>query len=256
MNIIIIEDEPLAAERLATLVTKYDDHLKVVAQLDSVESAIEWFQENEAPDLAFLDIQLADGLSFEIFEHVKVPCPVIFTTAFDQYAVRAFKVNSVDYLLKPLQYESLANALDKYANLHLKPTVQKMNISPDILQKMLGDMNRQKVYKSRFVVRQGEALHTFPTEEVLYVYSEDKSTLLRTRDGKRFVIDFILNELEDMLNPQSFFRVNRGFLVRYDAITEIIPFSQSRLQIRLLHHEEPVLVSKSRASLFKAWLDQ
>lgn len=256
MKIIIIEDEPLAAERLEQLVKRYDTHFEVLAIIDCVEEAVAWFKEKGMPDLAFMDIQLADGLSFEIFDKVKVSCPVIFATAYDQYAVKAFKVNSVDYLLKPFGFDEVAAALDKYANLHLRPVVQKMNVNTDMIQSLLGQMRQSKSYKSRFVVRRGEQLVSVPVEDIIYFYSEDKSTLMRTADGKRYVVDYTLGDLDELLDPKDFFRINRGFTTRYSAIEAIVPFSQSRLQLRIKHCENPELVSKGRAAEFREWIDQ
>ncbi len=256
MKVLIIEDEPLAAERLAQLIHEYESHIEVVDILDTVEGAVEWLKRKPRPDLIFLDIQLADGLSFQIFEKVKVEVPVIFITAYDSYAIQAFKMNSVDYLLKPISFEELAQAMDKFVKVFWdKKAPQQVKVDLEVLKEAL----RPKIssYKSRFVVKRGEQLYPVSVQEILYFYSEDKATLFKTRDKQRFLIEGTLNEVEAKLDPQQFFRVNRKFICRIEAIKEIITYSQRRLRLKLRHAEdEEVLVSREKVQQFKDWLDQ
>ncbi|MEM6262009.1 MAG: LytTR family DNA-binding domain-containing protein [Bacteroidota bacterium] len=255
MKVLIIEDELPAAERLTSLIRQYESHIEVMGPLDCVEEAVEWFKQNPAPDLAFMDIQLADGLSFFIFDQVEVTCPVIFTTAYDEYAIRAFKVNSVDYLLKPLSFEEFANSMDKYVELHMMPKKDEpAAIDINALRQVMSEM--KKDYQSRFVVRKGEHLLAVPVERILYFYSEDKVTLFRTADNQRFIVDRTLGELEERVNPAYFFRINRKYLVRPEAIKDMVTFSSSRIRLDLLHSDDrEVVVSRQRVQEFKQWLE-
>lgn len=255
MNIVIVEDEPLAADRLQELVHEYESHIQVLARLDSVESAVSWFKENGMPDLIFMDIQLADGISFQIFEQSQIKAPVIFTTAYDEYAIRAFKVNSIDYLLKPLSFDSVANALDKFVNLHVKQEAPAA-IDPTLLKTLMSQIQKPS-YKSRFIVKKGEHLLSVDINQVNYFYAEDKVSFLKTREGKRFIIQQTLGELEELLDPAIFFRINRQYIARFEAIEDIISYSNSRLKVKLSHCEDDeIIVSKQKVQAFKSWLDQ
>ena len=224
---------------------------EVEGPLASVKKAVEWFSREQPPALAFFDIQLADGLSFEIFERARVNCPVIFTTAYDEYAIKAFRVNSVDYLLKPVKEAELQQALGKFRDL-VQP---KPAMDPLLLEKMLLQLNRQ--YKGRFVVKIGEHIHAIPVEEVLYFFSEEKATFLVTKQNKRYIIDYALDHVEQMVDPALFFRTNRKFLVGFRAIRQIIAYSGSRLKLHLAQAEgHEVLVSREKVTPFKEWLDQ
>ncbi|MEO1450974.1 MAG: LytTR family DNA-binding domain-containing protein [Bacteroidota bacterium] len=266
MRVLIIEDEPLAAERLEQLILRYEPHIEMVGQLDSVIESVEWLQVHPRPDLIFVDIHLADGLSFQVFERVQVNCPVIFTTAYDAYAIQAFKLNSVDYLLKPLDYEGVAGAMDKFIKLHWdkNPQAQKPAlIDMAALQALFQGQMQQPgatespAYKSRFVVKQGEQLVAVPIEEILYFYAEEKVSFLRTQSGKRYIIDFTLGELEAKVDPRLFFRVNRTYLARFESIEQMVSFSNRRLKLTLKHAAgERVLVSREKVAEFKAWLDR
>lgn len=251
MRILLIEDEKLAADRLKKLVAAAFPEARIEGPLNSVKKAIAWFEQEEAPDLAFFDIQLADGLSFEIFESVTLKTPVIFTTAYDEYAIKAFKVNSVDYLLKPIQEEALQQAIGKFKSLQQ----QKAVLDPLVLKKMMLQMNRQ--YKSRFIVKIGEHIHAVPIEEILYFFSEEKATFLVTKQHKRYIIDYALDHVEQMINPSLFFRTSRKFLVSFPSIRNIIAYSGSRLKLDLQNGaEHEVLVSREKVAPFKQWLDQ
>lgn len=254
MKVLIIEDEPLAAERLTQLIHEYESHIQVLAIIDTIEDAVAWFGNNKAPDLIFQDIELADGSSFRIFEQVRVQPPIIFTTAYDSYALQAFKMNSVDYLLKPFDYEELAAALDKFVQVFWKKKQSGQQLDLEALAQALRP--QKQTFKERFVVKRGEFIHPVPVSEILYFYSEDKATLFRTRDNERFVIDGTLNEVETRVDPRLFFRVNRQFLCRLDGIEEILAYSQRRLRLSLrFMKEEEVLVSREKIRSFREWLD-
>ncbi|MEM9919443.1 MAG: LytTR family DNA-binding domain-containing protein [Bacteroidota bacterium] len=255
MKVVIIEDEALAAERLIDLIHSYDATIEVVAQLDAVEQAVEWFEQSTPPDLVFMDIQLADGLSFEIFEKTSVACPVIFTTAYNEYALRAFKVNSIDYLLKPVGPQELHQSFEQFKN--LQKTTPATNIpDPKMIQQVVQMI--QKRYKSRFIVKTGHQIISVPVEDIAYFYSEHKMVFLKTLHQKKHLVDYTLEQLEQLLDPDRFFRLNRKYLAAYPAIRSATTFSNSRLKVGLLHAtaEEEILVSREKVGLFKAWMDQ
>ena len=249
INILIIEDEEPAANRLKKMVTELEPNANVLDNI-SVNSAITWFKQNPQPDLIFSDIQLSDGLSFEIFKNIEVQCPVIFITAYDQYAIDAFKVNSIDYLLKPIKKDDLETALNKFKKL-TTTTAAPMDIS-----KVLEVFNQPKSeYKTRFIVRYGEHIKTIKIEEVAYFYTEDKINFLTTNEGRRYTIDYNLDNLESMLNPKTFFRINRQFIISIHAISEMFTYSKSRVLVKLnppSKHE--TIVSTERSGDFKLWL--
>ena len=250
INILIIEDEEPAANRLKKMVTELEPDAIVLDNIVSVNSAIAWFKQNPSPDLIFSDIQLSDGLSFEIFKNVEVQCPVIFITAYDQYAIDAFKVNSIDYLLKPIKKEDLQVAINKFKKLNRSETP-----SLDI-NKVLEVFNNPKTeYKTRFIVRYGEHIKTIKIEEAAYFYTEDKINFLTTNEGRRYTIDYNLDALESMLDPKTFFRINRQFIISINAISEMFSYSKSRVLIKLnppAKHE--TIVSTERSGDFKLWL--
>lgn len=255
MKVLIIEDEHLAAEHLETLIHRYDSSIEIVAQLDSVREAIEFFDTEDAPDLAFFDIQLADGLSFDIFEKSEVNCPVIFTTAYDEYALRAFKVNSIDYLLKPIDFEELSKAFDQFFKLKKKDEIA--NKTPDLalIQQAMQMMTKQ--YKTRFIIKSGSKISSVPTEDILYFFSEHRTTYLKTKDLKKHAIDYTLEQLEGLLDSQFFFKLNRKFMTAFPAIKEVVTYSNSRLKVELVDlKNEDVLVGRDKINEFKQWLDQ
>lgn len=250
MNTIIIEDEKPAARLLQRKVEKLG--LEVQVLLHSVEESVEWFQNNNHPDLIFLDIQLSDGLSFEIFEQIDIKSSVIFTTAYDEYALRAFKLNSIDYLLKPIDEEALKIAVDKFKNQLQKTTVS--NLDFDMIKKMILG-NEVKEYKSRFSIKIGQQLKVISIDEVECFYSENKGTYLHTFDNRNYLLDTTLEQIEEELNPKEFYRVSRKFIVPLKAIKEIQVYSNSRLKIILpSYKEEEVIVSREKVSDFKAWI--
>jgi DNA-binding LytR/AlgR family response regulator len=255
MRVIIVEDEGLAAERLADLIRQYDKEIRIIGQPDSVEEAVEWFDNNESPDLAFFDIQLADGLSFEIFEKTDINCPVIFTTAYNEYALRAFKVNSIDYLLKPIDKEDLSKAFDQFFRIQEKTSTAAPAPSTEMLQEVLQMIQRN--YKTRFVIKSGHQLLSVPVEEIAYFYSEHKMVWVKTMNGKKHALDYTLEQLEALLDPKDFFRLNRKYLAAYPAVLQATAYSNSRLKIQLQQHngEEEVVMSREKVGAFKKWLD-
>ncbi|MHA7130605.1 LytR/AlgR family response regulator transcription factor [Algoriphagus namhaensis] len=250
MNILIIEDENPAAQRLKRLIAPHFPEAILHGNLDSVKSALHWLKSHPIPDLIFCDIQLADGLSFEIFKEIKVTSPVIFTTAFDQYAIKAFEVNAVDYLLKPLDPEALNRSVEKFkANQHPSP------IDYSKLQALLQAPVRS--FKSRFLVKFGEKIQSIPVSEVSYFFSESKVTYLQSLSGKRYILDSTLEQTEEMLDPERFFRINRKYLITLESIEAIYAHSNSRLKLRLKFTEDPdIIVSRDRTGEFKLWLDR
>jgi DNA-binding LytR/AlgR family response regulator len=253
MKILIIEDEELAAEGLVRLLKRWEEPVEVLAQLDSVKSAVAWFQHNSAPDLAFFDIQLADGLSFSIFEQCKVTCPLIFTTAYDAYALRAFKVNSIDYLLKPYEWEDLHLALTKWKNLRGTALPDS-----DLLRQMLQGMGQQlqtPAYKTRFMVRSGDQLMSLAASEIAYFYSENKIVFLQKQGGRKYMVDYTLEQLEDLLDPSQFFRLNRQYIATVEAIKSVASYSNSRLKVLLKEppNQEDLLISREKVEGFKDW---
>jgi len=253
MRILIVEDEPLAAERLETMIREYLPEANVVGPFDSIRRTVSWLKENNTTDLALFDIQLADGLSFEIFEQTEVTCPVIFTTAFDEYALKAFKVNSIDYLLKPIDKNELFSALEKYERLFKKENSRK-GVSQEAIEQIYRMMTKN--YRSRFLIRVGEHLRPLEAADVVYFYSQQRATFVLTREGKSYDLDFTLDQLEQELDPKQFFRVNRGALVRLHAISDVLIYSGNRLRLKLEKEpDEPVLVSREKVGIFKQWLE-
>ena len=251
MNVIIIEDEKPAARRLNRLLSGLG--VVVATMLHSVEESIEWFQNNEHPELIFLDIQLSDGLSFEIFDAVEVQSAIIFTTAYDEYALQAFKLNSIDYLLKPIDDEELENAVKKFKT--VKPATQKLALNFEDIKKLLVNP-LEREYKKRFTTRVGQHLKIINADEVECFYSENKGTYAATSDGRNYLLDTTLENLETELEPKIFFRVSRKFYVNINYIQDIISYTNSRLKIKLNRYiEQEIIVSRERVRDFKLWLE-
>lgn len=252
MNILIVEDEPEAAARLANLLKELRPNINIVGSLDSVRSAVKWLSDNPSPNLVFMDIQLADGLSFEIFEKVEIKVPVIFTTAYNEYALRAFKVNSIDYILKPLDKDEVAAAFRKYENLTGNAAV------PDKMIESIGAAMQMltKRYKERFVIKVGEHLRSIEVSEVLYFNSLEKTTFAVSNDGRKHILDFTLDQLEGLLNPSRFFRINRKYIVSVESIRDMISHTNSRLKLLLKSSDDDdIIVARERVQEFKEWLD-
>ena len=254
MKILLIEDEPQAAQRLEKLVMTIIPGVVVLAKLDTVKNSVLWLRANPAPDLILMDIQLADGISFSIFDQCEVKSPVIFTTAYDEYALKAFKVNSIDYILKPVDEEELRAALRKYESLtRLRGALpDKMLESIGLAVQMLA-----KKYKERFVVKVGEHLKSIEVSEILFFFSLEKTTFAQTKDGRKHILDFTIEQLDGLVNPDRFFRINRKYLVAADAIQDMISYTNSRLKLVLKTSDDTdVIVARERVQEFKDWLDR
>lgn len=253
MRFLVIEDEKPAADRLISMVQGILPGAALLGVTDSVKSSVRWLQSNPAPDLIFMDIQLADGLSFKIFEMIKVDAPVIFTTAFNDYAIKAFKVNSIDYLLKPIDKEEIVTALEKYNRFFNKPG-EKVVYDNAVMEKIFKIFSN--TYKERFVVKVGEHLRHIGIEEIAYFYSMEKETFLNTFSGKCYGLEFSLDQLEGLVNPKMFFRINRRYLVSLKSIRDILSYSGSRLKLRISEKDtDDTLVSREKVAEFKLWLE-
>ena len=250
MNAIIIEDEKPSARRLSRMLEGFGVHVDTM--LHSVEESIAWFGSHPHPDLIFLDIQLSDGLSFEIFDALDITSFIIFTTAYDEYALQAFKLNSIDYLLKPIDDEELEVAVKKYRT--LMPGARKLAFDFDDIKKLLVHP-LEREYKKRFTAKVGQHLKIINADEVECFYSENKGTYAATADGRNYLLDTTLENLEGELSPETFFRVSRKFYVNINCIKDIVPYSNSRLKIRLNRFSEhEIVVSREKVRDFKLWL--
>lgn len=250
MKTIIIEDEKPSARRLQRMLE--GNNVTVETLLHSIEESLEWFQQNAHPDLIFLDIQLSDGLSFEIFEHIEIKSAIIFTTAYDEYALQAFKLNSIDYLLKPIDDEDLETAIKKYKD----RIPQKNNIKVDFedIKKLLINPI-ERAYKKRFTVKVGQYLKMITIDEVECFYSENKGTYAHTTDGRNYLLESTIENLQNELAPDTFFRVSRKFIININYIKDIIAYTNSRLRIKLKYFNEgEIIVSRERVKDFKDWL--
>jgi DNA-binding LytR/AlgR family response regulator len=249
MNCLIVEDEKVAAERLVGLIKKCDPSIDIIEIVQSVKNAVQWLYTHQAPDLIFMDIQLADGLSFEIFEQTIVKTPVIFTTAYDEYALKAFKVNSIDYLLKPIDHVELKNAIDKF-----KENKTPKEIPTQVFDSILHSLTKK--YKNKFVLKVGEHIKVFTIKDVQCFYSMEKYTFLQNNSGRDYAINYSLDQLEDLLDPARFFRINRKFIVSLLAISDIISYSNSRLVVKLHSNKsDDLIVSREKVQDFKKWLE-
>lgn len=245
MKIIIIEDEKPAARLLHRRIEKLG--LQVSKSLHSIEESVEWLSNNPQPDLIFLDIQLSDGLSFEIFDQVEIHSAIIFTTAYDEYVLKAFKLNSVDYLLKPVDEEELAFAIEKFE----KQREVKVNFSQ--LRNLL---DQNKTFKERFTTKIGTSIKMILTSDIELFYSENKATYAHTKEGRNYVLDYTLDKLEELIDPKQFFRINRGQMIKLEAIRDISVYSNSRLKIFLNHYsEQESVVSREKVNDFRNWLE-
>lgn len=251
MNVIIIEDEKPSARRLKRMLKSID--VDAETMLHSVEESIEWFENNEHPDLIFLDIQLSDGLSFEIFEVIDINSAVIFTTAYDEYALQAFKLNSIDYLLKPIDEDDLITAVEKFKS--MTPKKQSVTLDFNDIKKLLVNPIERE-YKKRFSVKVGQHLKLINIEDIECIYSENKGTYVFTNEGRNYLLDVTLDQLEDELEPHVFFRISRKYYININAIKDMVSYTNSRLQIKLNRfNEQEVIVARERVKDFKNWLE-
>jgi two-component system response regulator LytT len=252
MTCLIIEDEKVAAERLKNLILKYDDRIEILSVIQSVKNAVGWFGNNAPPDLIFMDIQLADGLSFEIFEKTVISSPVIFTTAYEEYTLKAFKVNSIDYLLKPIDDATLKNAIDKFKNSPYNQSVYRY--PQQVFDRVLKSFTKE--YKSKFVIKVGEHIKMIPVQQICCFYSIEKATFLQTTSNRNYAISHSLDQLTDLLDPALFFRVNRQYIVASGSIMDIVQYSSSRLRLKIQNNEEKeIIVSREKVQDFKSWLE-
>jgi len=251
MRILIVEDEELAVKKLLKTLAATGVAADIVGTTDSIKSSVQWLQENPAPDLILMDIELADGQSFEIFNLTQVKSPVIFTTSYDEYALKAFKVNSVDYLLKPVQSDELQAALNKFTQ--LKNT--KQDISIESLVKELQQKLQTKEYRKRFLVKHAQKLVSIDVEDIAYFYSDGRLNFFKTTDNRKFVVDYTMDEMEEMLNPEKYFRISRSFYVSIDSVDKIDEYFGNRLILGLKPVlDKEALVSREKVSEFKKWL--
>ena len=265
MQVLIVEDEPLAVKKLVRLLEEVAFDVKVVGTAGGIGTAVEWLEANPAPDLIFMDIELSDGQSFEIFQRTRVKSPVIFVTSYDEFALQAFKVNSVDYLLKPVQKEDLANAIAKYRDLKLQYSRDASPISASIESLLLtlagaaqpasAEATAGKKYRTRFLVKHLQKYVTVEVADIAYFWSEGRVNFFKNRAGQKYLVEYTMEEIEAMLDPRDWFRVSRQFLVSVPSVAEIHPFFNNRLKLYLTPKEpEEVTVSRERVSDFKVWL--
>jgi two-component system response regulator LytT len=251
MKVLIIEDEKPAARRLNRMLAALD--IEVQQMLHSVEESLNWLQNNEHPDLIFLDIQLSDGLSFEIFDEIEVKSAIIFTTAYDEYALKAFKLNSIDYLLKPLDDEELEVAVNQFKKQQPKQSNVQVNME-DIRKLLINPVDRK--FKKRVSIKVGQHIKIIHIDEIECFYSENKSTYIHTKENRNFLLDNSLEYWQEQVDPEQFFRVNRTFMIHINSIKDIISYSNSRLKLILnSYHEQEIIVSRERVKDFKSWID-
>jgi DNA-binding LytR/AlgR family response regulator len=249
MKVIILEDESRAANYLERLILKAAPEMKVVAKLESVRDAVPFLAANTDIDLIFSDVQLADGLSFEIFGKVEVKCPIIFTTAYDHYAIEAFKTNGIDYLLKPVEEERLRKAIEK-------TRMFSPSVSLEKLLSLTGNTTA-KAYKARFLVKVGDKIKSIPTEEILAFYSLEKATYIHTTNNRDYCIDYSVDQLEALLDPALYFRISRKYIVSILACTNILAWTNSRLRLNIEGiNDNDIIVARERVQDFKEWLDR
>ncbi|TRX55974.1 response regulator transcription factor [Fulvivirga sp. M361] len=251
MNVLIIEDEVPAAEKLERYLKKYDTDIQVLDRLNSVKSSVQWLSHHQQQvELIFMDIQLLDGKSFEIFDQVKINTPIIFITAFDEYAIDAFKVNSIDYLLKPITFGDLSSSLEKLEQ--MKKDLGSNGNAVDI-NAVLSQL-QQKSYKNRFMVKLGEHIKSITTDKIEFFFAEGRNVFLFTNENRKFIIDFKLEDLENMLDPQTFYRANRSFILNIEGIIDVVVYSNSRLKvIPRLDFDKEIIISREKVQAFKDW---
>jgi len=258
MKVLIIEDEELAVKKLQKTLASVDSTAQVVGVADSIRSSVSWLQQNPSPDLILMDIELADGQSFEIFDKVDVKSTVIFTTSYDEYALKAFKVNSIDYLLKPIQKEDLHAALEKLKglkSLYGNNSTPTPSLNVDNLVKELQQKLQPKEYRKRFLVKHAQKLVSVDVEEIAYFYSDGRLNFFKTTDNRKFVVDYTMDDLEEMLDPNQFFRISRAFYVAVNSIDQIHDYFGNRLLLNLRPAvDKEAIVSREKVTDFKKWM--
>jgi two-component system response regulator LytT len=251
MKILIIEDEELAVKKLEKTLAGVDASAEIIGTADSIKSSVEWLESNPAPDLILMDIELADGQSFEIFNLTDVKSPVIFTTSYDEYALKAFKVNSVDYLLKPIQKDELQAALNKFK----KITATNTDINLDSLVKELQQKLQPKEFRKRFLVKHAQKLVSIEVEDIAYFYSDGRLNFFKTNDNRKFVVDYTMDDLADMLDPEKYYRISRSFYVSISSVDKIDEYFGNRLILGLKPTvDKEALVSREKVTEFKKWM--
>ena len=259
MNILIVEDEDLAVKKLKKTLFSVDESATVVGESDSIKGTVSWLENNPAPDLILMDIELSDGQSFEIFNHVQVKSPVIFITSYDEYALKAFKVNSVDYLLKPVQKEDLQAALEKFREMKKMYKTDSVAapaaISIDDIVKELQQKLQTKEYRKRFLVKHGQKLVSVEVDEIAYFFSDGRLNFFKTFDNRKFVVDYTMDELNEMLDPNKYFRISRSFYISVDSVSQIHDYFGNRLILQLKPEtDKEAIVSREKVTDFKTWL--
>ncbi|TCJ17732.1 response regulator transcription factor [Flaviaesturariibacter flavus] len=258
MNILIVEDEELAIKKLKKTLAAVDENAVVVGESDSIKGTVSWLEQNPTPDLILMDIELADGQSFEIFNQARVTSPVIFVTSYDEYALKAFKVNSIDYLLKPVQKEDLQQALEKFhamRNMYKEEAAQSTKLTVEDIVRELQQKLQTKEYRKRFLVKLGQKLVSIEVDEIAYFFSDGRLNFFKTYDNRKFVVDYTMDELCEMLRPDSFFRISRSFLVSVSSVHQIHDYFGNRLLLELKPEiDKEAVVSREKVSEFKNWL--
>lgn len=258
MKILIVEDEDLAVKKLQKTLTSVDKDADVVGIADSIKATVEWLEQNPAPDLILMDIELADGQSFEIFNLTEIKSPVIFTTSYDEYALKAFKVNSIDYLLKPVQKEELEAALNKFRQMKKAYNSQSSpseSVNLDSILKELQQKLQPKEYRKRFLVKHAQKLVSIEIDDIGYFFSDGRLNFFKTKDNRKFVVDYTMDELEDMLDPEKYFRISRSFYVSVESIDKIDDYFGNRLILSLKPAvDKEALVSREKVTDFKKWM--
>jgi DNA-binding LytR/AlgR family response regulator len=251
MKVLIVEDEKHAAKRIVRLLENISTSISIAGFTETVEETINWLQCSPSPDLILMDIQLDDGICFEIFETIKVDIPVIFTTAYDQYAIKAFKVNSVDYLLKPIEEDALRQAIEKFKTIHTRSNIDQIDF-----KRIFKEVSNQ--YKNRFLVKIGPRFKSIPVNEISYFHISERSVLIKCFNGRDYGVEYSLEQLQKIVDPEKFFRINRNCLINIDAISEMLSYSTSRLQLKLKSDEtgDNFVVSRDKVADFKKWVDK
>lgn len=254
MKVLIIEDEVPAAEKLERYLHKYDSSIEILGVIDSAADAVQWIRTaGHQPDLIFMDIQLKDGLSFQIFQQVTVKIPVIFTTAFNEFALDAFKVNSIDYLLKPITFTALTASLKKLES--MREQFHTVKDQTERIQQSFSNL-KTRDYKTRFMVKLGEHIRSITTDQITLLYADGRDVYMVTQQNRKFIIDYTLESLEDILDPKIFFRLNRTFILNINAIKDVLVYSNSRLKITLTQEfDKEIIVSREKVNDFKEWFD-
>ena len=257
MKILIVEDEDLAVKKLQKTLALVDASAVVVGVTDSIKTTVEWLQGNPSPDLILMDIELSDGQSFEIFNRIEVKSPVVFTTSYDEFALKAFKVNSVDYLLKPIQKDELESALNKYRQIKgmYSPANTSADFNIDSLVKELQQKLQLKEFRKRFLVKHAQKLVSIEIDEIAYFFSDGRLNFFKTYDNRKFVVDYTMDELEVMLDPDKYFRISRSFYISVESVDQIHDYFGNRLLLHLKPTvDKEALVSREKVTDFKKWM--